>query len=73
MSAIKKVFGIVWALLGIGVIPLAFMQAMKEIGEKPTQENWIFWSIVIIVLTPIIAFSLITFGVFALKGEYDNI
>ncbi|MEI6639752.1 MAG: hypothetical protein FDX02_02210 [Chlorobium sp.] len=73
MSAIKKLFGIVWSLMGIGIIPLVIMQAMKEIAAKPSEENWIFWSIVIVVLMPIIAFSLITFGVFALKGEYDTI
>ncbi len=71
MSAIKKLFGIVWSLMGIGIIPLVIMQAMKEIAAKPSEENWIFWSIVIVVLMPIISFSLITFGVFALKGEYD--
>ena len=71
MSAIKRLFGIVWSLMGIGIIPLVIMQAMKEIAAKPSEENWIFWSIVIVVLMPIIAFSLITFGVFALKGEYD--
>ena len=71
MSAIKKLFGIVWSLMGIGIIPLVIMRAMKEIAAKPSEENWIFWSIVIVVLMPIIAFSLITFGVFALKGEYD--
>ena len=73
MSVIKKLFGIVWAAMGLGIIPLAVMQAMKEIAAKPTEENWIFWSIVIVVLMPIISFSLITFGVFALKGEYDSI
>ena len=71
MSLIKKLFGIVWSLMGVGIIPLVIMQAMKEIGTKPSEENWIFWSIVIVVLMPIISFSLITFGVFALKGEYD--
>ena len=71
MSAIKKFFGIVWSIMGVGIIPLVIMQAMKEIAAKPSEENWIFWSIVIVVLMPIIAFSLITFGVFALKGEYD--
>jgi hypothetical protein len=71
MSAIKKMFGILWSLMGVGIIPLVIMQAMKEIAAKPSEENWIFWSIVIVVLMPIIAFSLITFGIFALKGEYD--
>ena len=71
MSAIKKFLGIVWSIMGVGIIPLVIMQAMKEIAAKPSEENWIFWSIVIVVLMPIIAFSLITFGVFALKGEYD--
>jgi hypothetical protein len=73
MSAIKRLFGILWSLMGIGIIPLVIMQAMKEIAAKPSEENWIFWSIVIVVLMPIIAFSLITFGIFALKGEYDVI
>ncbi len=73
MSAIKKFAGILWSLMGIGIVPLVIMQAMKEIAAKPSEENWIFWSIVIVVLMPIIAFSLITFGVFALKGEYDVI
>ncbi len=73
MSAIKKLFGIVWSLMGIGIVPMVIMQAMKEIAAKPSEENWIFWSIVIVVLMPIIAFSLIIFGVFALKGEYDVI
>jgi hypothetical protein len=71
MSAIKKLFGLLWAAMGVGIIPLVIMQAMKEIAAKPSEENWIFWSIVIVVLMPIIAFSLIIFGVFALKGEYD--
>ncbi len=71
MSLIKKLFGIVWSIMGVGIIPLVIMQAMKEIAAKPSEENWIFWSIVIVVLMPIISFSLITFGIFALKGEYD--
>ena len=73
MSAIKKLFGIVWSLMGVGIIPLVILQAMKEIAAKPSEENWIFWSIVIVVLMPIISFSLITFGIFALTGEYDVI
>ena len=73
MSAIQKIMGIVWAAMGVGIIPLAIMRAMKEIAAKPSEENWIFWSIVLVVLMPIIAFSLISFGVFALKGEYESI
>jgi nitric oxide reductase large subunit len=72
MSIIQKILGLVWAALGIGIIPLAIKRAMAEIAAKPTEENWIFWSIVLVVLMPIIAFSLISFGVFALKGEYDS-
>jgi len=73
MSAIQKIMGVVWAAMGVGIVPLAILRAMKEIAEKPSEENWIFWSIVIVVLMPIIAFSLITFGVFAVKGEYDSL
>ncbi|NTU97985.1 MAG: hypothetical protein HGA62_09265 [Chlorobiaceae bacterium] len=73
MSVIKRIFGLLWAAMGLGIIPLAVMRAMQEIAEKPSEENWIFWSIVIVVLMPIISFSLITFGIFALKGEYDTL
>ncbi|NTW55811.1 MAG: hypothetical protein HGB20_02050 [Chlorobiaceae bacterium] len=73
MSVIKRIFGLVWAAMGLGIIPLVIMRAMQEIAEKPTEENWIFWSIVIVVLMPIISFSLITFGIFALKGEYNTL
>lgn len=72
MSAIQKLLGIVWAALGVGIVPLAIKQAMAEIAAKPSEENWIFWSIVLVVLMPIISFSLITFGIFALKGEYQS-
>jgi hypothetical protein len=73
MSLIKRIFGLLWTAMGVGIIPFIVMRAMQEIGEKPTEENWIFWSIVIVVLMPIISFSLIAFGVFALKGEYNTI
>ncbi len=73
MSVIKRIFGLLWAAMGLSIIPLAIMRAMQEIAEKPTEENWIFWSIVIVVLMPIISFSLITFGIFALKGEYNTL
>ena len=36
MSAIKKIAGLIWALMGAGIIPLAIMQAMKEIAAKPS-------------------------------------
>jgi hypothetical protein len=73
MSAIQKLLGIVWAAMGVGIIPLAIKQALTELATKPSEENWIFWSIVIVVLVPIISFSLITFGIYALKGEYQNL
>jgi hypothetical protein len=73
MSVIQKLAGIIWAAMGLGIIPLVILRAMQEIATKPSEENWIFWSIVIVVLMPIISFSLITFGVFALKGEYEHI
>ncbi|MDX2130227.1 MAG: hypothetical protein SFU91_14430 [Chloroherpetonaceae bacterium] len=72
MNALKKFTGIVWMLMGASVIPLVLMRASHEIGEKGTTDNWIFWSIVIVVLMPLIASSLILFGYFAFKGEYES-
>ncbi|MBC8042743.1 MAG: hypothetical protein IAF08_04785 [Rhizobacter sp.] len=71
--SIKKILGIVWILMGGAIIPFIVLRAIQEIGEKPTQDNWIFWSIVLIVLMPIIALSMILFGWYAWQGEYEMI
>jgi hypothetical protein len=60
-------------LMGGAIIPFVIMRAIHEIGEKPSTDNWIFWSIMIVVLMPIVSASLILFGWYALKSEYEQV
>ena len=72
METVKKLLGIVWMLLGPGAIGLLCWRAVVEIGENPTQENWIFWGIIITIFVPIAA-GLSIFGLYAWKGLYSHL
>lgn len=72
MEATKRLVGIVWLLMGPASIALLIWRAFVEIGEKPTQENWIFWSIIIIIFLPI-ALGMSIFGYYAMKGYYEHL
>lgn len=72
MDAIKRILGIVWMLLGPGSIGLLLWRASVEIGEKPSQENWIFWVIIVTIFLPI-ALGLSIFGFYSWKGYYHHL
>ncbi len=59
-------------LLGPGAIALLGWRAVVEIGEKPTQENWIFWVIIITIFLPI-AVGISIFGFYCWKGYYQHL
>ena len=76
MNAIKKALGIVWIVLGPVVLFYLVKTGMGEIAkaeaaQKSVLDAKIQWGVFIIVFIPI-AFGLILFGYYALKGEYDN-
>jgi hypothetical protein len=72
MEGLKRLLGVVWLLLGPGSIGLLLWRATVEIGEKPTQENWIFWGIIITIFLPI-ALGMSIFGYYAIKGYYEHL
>ena len=72
MEGLKRLLGVVWLLLGPGSIGLLFWRATVEISEKPTQENWIFWGIIITIFLPI-ALGMSMFGYYAMKGYYEHL
>ncbi len=72
MESLKRILGIVWLLMGPGAIGLLTWRAAEEIGEKPTQENWIFWAIIIIIFLPI-ALGMSIFGFYAMKRLYGHL
>ena len=72
MEPIKKILGIIWALLGPGVIILMIIQASRELSvEKPAPDAKIFWAVIITIFIPI-AIGLTIFGLYALQSEYDR-
>lgn len=71
MSIIKKLLGVIWIILGlVAVYYLLVNQAidMWKVGGEKLVPAIIYT----FVLCPIIAGTMITFGVFSLKGEYDT-
>ena len=66
----KKYLGILWILAGraAAYFNVAIMGIPKLLSGK--QDDLVFGLINIILLTPIIAGGLITFGIYALKGDY---
>ncbi len=72
MDSLKKILGVVWALLGPAIIIGMIWRAATELGQvKPekVQETYIFWIIVIAIFVPI-ALGLMLFGIYALRDEY---
>lgn len=71
MNAIKKILGILWIVVGLYAGYYLFVeQALPKFGTgKP--EDLIPAGIYTVILCPLIVGSLLTFGYYALKGEYD--
>ena len=72
MNALKKYLGIVW----IGLAGLAGYFGVTSMGlPKLTSgktEDLVFGIIIVFVLMPIIVGGLLRFGLYALRGEYDE-
>ncbi len=74
MNALKKALGFIWLVLGPAVICFLVYGAFTYIDPAGTKDinNPVIWIIIIAIFTPI-AFGLMIFGWYALKGEYDRL
>ncbi len=86
MNTIKRSLGYVWMMLGPLAMIFMLWQATEKIGEanklakslandaaQSVAVNTILqWSIIILVFLPI-AFGMVIFGKYAVKGEYDQL
>ena len=75
MDTIKKGFGIVWLGLGLyaGYFSITSIGLPKlTSGLAGNQSDLVFGIIMLFILTPIIVGSLITFGYYALSGDYSG-
>jgi hypothetical protein len=73
MNTIKKIFGLVWIVLGlmIGYFGFSILGLPKLTSGK--QEDLVFGIIIVFILLPIVVGGLLIFGRYALAGEYDLI
>lgn len=72
MNTIKKYSGLLWIVIGItvGYFNIVVMGIPKLQSGK--QEDLVFAIINLCILTPIIVGGLVTFGYYALSGDYSN-
>jgi hypothetical protein len=71
MNAIKKILGIAWIALGLVALFYLIKTAAAEIARNPVSSTKLQWGIFIGIFIPI-AFGLVLFGYYALKGEYSD-
>jgi hypothetical protein len=76
MNTLKKALGLVWIALGPVVLFYLIKTgaseiAKAEIARKSVLDARIQWGVFIIVFIPI-AFGLVIFGYYALRGEYTD-
>jgi hypothetical protein len=72
MNLLKRFAGIIWVLLGPVAIFYLVKTAAAEIAAKPVMDTKIQWGVFIVVFIPI-AFGMMLFGWYALKGAYDHL
>lgn len=72
MNGIKRVLGIVWLGLAAlsGYYGLTALGLPKLISGKT--DDLVFGIIIVFVLMPLIVGGLVTFGIYALQGEYSD-
>jgi len=71
MNQLRKYLGILWMILGPLAIWYLIHLAAGEIAKKPVVDTRIQWTVFIAIFIPI-AFGMVIFGYYALKGEYDD-
>ena len=73
MNSLKKYLGIVWMTLGPAAICFLIWQASQKLSKATaTSDEWIQWSIIIFIFTPV-AIGMVIFGWYAWNNEYDQI
>ncbi|MFN8310815.1 MAG: hypothetical protein U0T73_12705 [Chitinophagales bacterium] len=71
MNTVKRLSGFLWMLMGPAAIGFLMMQAMRKLSlPTATTNDYLQWSIIILIFLPIAA-GLVIFGYFSTKGEYD--
>ena len=76
MKALKRILGIVWILLAPVSLILMTMQMIEKISLAESgidrMNTALQWGIILFIFIPV-AIGLLIFGMYSLKGEYDDV
>lgn len=72
METLKKYLGIIWIAIGLTAGYFSITQFGLPKLQSGKQEDFVFGIINLCILTPIIVGGLVTFGYYALMGEYKK-
>ncbi|KOS05559.1 hypothetical protein AM493_05555 [Flavobacterium akiainvivens] len=73
MKALKRILGLVWLALAAAAAYFCIIEFGLPKFSTGKQDDLVFGIIILFVLTPLIVLGLGTFGLYALKGEYDDV
>jgi len=73
MNTIKRLFGIVWLAIAAATGYFGIFDFGLPKLTSGKQEDLVFGIIILFILMPILVGGLVTFGLYALQGEYDLI
>jgi len=66
---IKRLMGVVWIALGLYLAYDRVNDSLVKISSVTLSDNIFGW-VMLCVLTPIVAFSLVAFGYLSIMGDY---
>ncbi|MGV3611975.1 MAG: DUF6814 family protein [Fluviicola sp.] len=72
MNIFKRILGVVWLFLAALSAYFCVVKFGLPKFSTGSQDDLVFGIIIVGILTPIIVLGLAIFGVYALKGEYDD-
>jgi len=73
MKALKRILGVLWIALAVAAAYFCIFEFGLPKFTSGKQEDLVFGIIILFILTPLIVLGLGIFGLYAVKGEYDNV
>ncbi len=73
MNKIRRISGLIWLILALAAAWFCIFTFGIPRLTSGRQDDLVFGIVILFVLTPIIVGGLLTFGTYALMGEYDDV
>jgi len=73
MKTLKRILGVLWIALAVAAAYFCIFEFGLPKFTSGKQEDLVFGIIILFILTPLIVLGLGIFGLYAVRGEYDNV